>query len=1185
MKLKPLSSLLLYGVLLTSSHLAIASPGALEQSPLYVGPAVESNIMILSDDSGSMDWEIMSRDLANGGRFTATQPDGTDPGNGGSVKHRDANDDGTADCTFADSYSSDGYIYGVEFGSNTYTDNSSDCHTADDEAWRFRNSDFNPLYFDPNKTYLPWAGVNSSGVAYTDADITNAPNDPYNPTERIDLTRHNSDWAGSPSVRRTSDRDEDTVADGFRYYTWSDAVADGGDDDGNFDNGEETEYLIKDQDAATQQNFANWFTYHRSREFVAKYAISRSLQETTGVRIGYGTINGNSGVGVEIASMNVDPSVGNKRTLFNHLFSTNSASGTPLRGNLRNVGRYFECVTGNFFGVSGTDCPILPASDFGMCQKNFTIMMTDGFYNGSSPSVGNTDTDGTGDYDGGDYADSHSNTLADVAMHYYERDLATGLNDEVPAAGLDNAPHQHMTTYTVAFGVTGTLDPDGTKTPGDASDTDPSDAGFSWPNPNTDEKKIDDLWHTAFNGRGDFFSAQDPTALINAIQAAVVSASKGSSSASAVAFNSSKIESNSTSYQAIFNPADNWKGELVATAINIDGTLATTPSWNAGDLLNNKSPASRQIITYKVDTVTPANSTGIPFRILANLSTSQQADLNRGPAAADGNGQARLDYLRGDRSNESTGLLFRDRTNVLGDLVNSNPVYVGKTHANYPDIAPFPATTGNLYSEFKTAQASRAGVVYVGANDGMLHAFRESDGEEIFAYVPNAVFSSNNNEGLHYLTDTGYSHRYYVDLSPTIADAYINSAWRTILIGGTGAGGRGIFALDVTNPTTLTSAETNAASIIQWEFTSDDDADFGYVTGKPTIAKMENGRWAVIVSNGYNSTGTGNAMLFIIYLDGGQDGEWTLGTDYFKIDTKVGGVGAALNGLSTPIVIDTDKNLLVDRAYAGDLKGNLWAFDLSDDATSNPAWEVAYRQGANNPKPLFTATDGGGIAQPITSRPNVKRQSEIAGSPSNAPNLMVYFGTGQYIVAGDKTSTTTQTFYGVWDKGTKELDRSTFLEQTVDTTNSTTENRVLTNNAINYGSSHNGWYFDLPISGERVTINPVLRGKVLIYATLIPGSELCQPQGDGSIMAVSPVNGGRLDFIAFDVNNDGVIDANDQVNGYNPSSYRVGGIPGGLGTIGDMLMVTNDDAQITSTRFNYGTTNNEGRLSWQEITR
>ncbi len=1156
----------------------LAAPGTLDQAPLYVGPAVEPNIVILSDDSGSMDWEIMSRDLANSGRFTATQPDGTDPGTAGSVKHRDDDDDGTADCTFADSFSSDGYIYGVEFDSNSYfdmTDAGHDCRTADDEAWRFRNSDFNPLYFDPTKTYEPWKGANISGTPYANASIIKAPNDPYNPTEWINLTVHNSNLNGS-TARNASDRNSDLIADGFRYYTWSDT-----DGDAEFDNGEETPYLIKNQDAATQQNFANWFTYHRSREFVAKYAISKAVEGMTGVRLGYGTINNNSGVNIKVASMNIDPSVGNKKALYDKLFQTDSTGLTPLRENLRNVGRYYECVAGNFYGVSGADCPILPAADFGQCQKNFTILMTDGFYNGSSPSVGNTDTDGADDFDGGNYADALSDTLADVAMDFYERDLRP-LANEVPASGIDTATHQHMTTFTVAFGVTGDLDPDGTRTPSDATDTDPADAAFSWPTSTTSNaSKIDDLWHAAFNGRGAFFSAQDPDALISAINSAVESASKGTSSSAAVAFNTTSLDTDSVVYQALFNPTEDWKGELIATQLNADGSIASSPYWNAGDQLNDKAHASREIITYKV-AATPADSAGVSFKVLADLSTTQQADLNMGPSGADSNGQARLDYLRGDRSNESNGLLFRDRTNVLGDIVHSNPVFVGKPQMNYPDHnsnAAFGDAT-NYYSDFKITNTSRTGLIYIGANDGMLHAFHEDTGNEVFAYIPNMLFSNASGAGLHYLTDPGYTHRYYVDLSPTVSDVFFTrnsvAAWRTVVVGGLRAGGRGLFALDVTNPTALANADANADDIVLWEFTGDDDADLGYTMSKPTIAMMENDKWGVVFGNGYNGSGDGEAKLFILYLDQGLDGEW-VAADYEKITTTFGTV-AVPNGLSTPQLVDIDGNGKVDRAYAGDLEGNLWAFDLS--SSSSAQWKIAYKQGPN-PKPLFTATDAGGTAQPITSKPVVATQLQDTTNPGD-PNLMIFFGTGQYIVNADKTSTGSQTFYGIWDHNSKELSRSDLLEQTF-TADTTSENRVVTDTAITYGTNH-GWFIDLPTTGERMVVNPKIRGKYVFFNTLIPGLELCVPEGSGWVMAVQQENGGQPDEPIFDINNDGVIDANDQINGNNPSGFKLDGIPAASTFLGDVMYTPNDEGNIDARKISVGGGGGGGRLSWQEIT-
>jgi len=279
-----------------------------------------------------MDWEVMSKDTVKGGRFASNQPDGTNVDVGANpVKHRDANESGTADCGFNNGTFS-GYLYGVEFGSNTYGDNGADCNTADDEAWRFRNNDFNPLYYNPNATYMPWSGTNTDGTTFGNISVTAAPDDPFlTPAGQrtIDLTTNNSNFTGGFNGRTTSDRDADGNPDGFRYYTYTD------DGDGIFENGEQTEVKIRNQSTTVQQNFANWFSYYRSREFVAKAAYGQLIAQSNNVRMGLATINDNGGVKLQIAEMNADPESGNKKALLDRLYSINSASGTPLRRSLR----------------------------------------------------------------------------------------------------------------------------------------------------------------------------------------------------------------------------------------------------------------------------------------------------------------------------------------------------------------------------------------------------------------------------------------------------------------------------------------------------------------------------------------------------------------------------------------------------------------------------------------------------------------------------------------------------------------------------------------------------------------------------------------------------------------------------------------------------------------------------------
>lgn len=1139
-------------------HQALAAPGTLSQIPLYVGPTVEPNIFFLTDDSGSMDWSLMT------------------PENDGVV-----------------------YLTGLPYyyalpapGNDFFWVVVSEEYERDDlgiaapglGVWRARNHDYNKVYYNPEITYTPWIGLDNGGAAFTDADPVAAPVDPFDASAgTVDLTdsstSFSTDYPGESFF---------TISDYYpaRYYTWTDSDSDGVVDPGD------AHTLVEITDSATNmtstppaaytggpnrtdcaaapvctyaeeiQNFANWFSYYRSRELASKNAITAATYDLTGVRIGYGAIN-NSGVNIGVASMNLEPTSGNKKALFDKVYETLPFGSTPVRSKLHEVGLYYECESGNLLGASGSDCPILPAADAGMCQKNFAILMTDGFYNGSSPGITAANTDGDGDtaFDGGAYGDSHNYTLADVAMDYYERDLAPSLNDEVPVwqGSKDQASHQHMTTYTVAFGVSGTLDPEA---------DDPTAGGFSWPNPSSgNAEKIDDLWHAAYNGRGEFYSAQDPASLTEGLKSAFADASRGQSSSASVAFNTTSLDTGSLVFQARFNPSDNWKGELLATSLALDGTLSNL-AWNSGDQLNAQSPSSRVIVTYD-------GTNGVAFNTLGDLSAAQQADLNMGPSGSpDGLGQARIDYLRGDRTDEGAGNNFRVRTNVLGDIVYSNPVYVGKAQSGYEDD---PSFGDGMYSSFKTTHASRPGVIYIGANDGMLHGFWEADGTEAMAYMPNMIFSDQSKKGLHYLTDPTYEHRYYVDLSPTVGDAYVGGAWKTVLIGGYRGGERGLFALDVTDPASF--SEVNANNMVMWEFTSDDDNGMGHSFSKPTIALMENDKWAAVFGNGYNDLGDGQAKLYIVYLEDGVDGSWGAG-DYVVLSTGAGSTGDR-NGLSTPALIDNDGNGKADRVYAGDLQGNLWAFDLSD--TNDNQWDIAYKQGSTY-KPLFNASVSG-TAQPITSKPVVARNPGVATSSSNEPNLLVFFGTGQYMVNGDKANTDTQTFYGVWDDGTAASqlphDRSDLVAQTLEAS-STADIRVPTDNAVNY-SAKAGWQFDLPTSGERVVVDPKIRGDYVFFNTLIPDSNTCNSQGYGWLMALKLLNGGRPDDPVFDVNNDGVVDDGDELGGDAPGGVRLDGIPAGSNFLDDVMYTPDDEGNIDVRKIDAGDMPTAGRRSWREV--
>jgi len=454
----------------------------------------------------------------------------------------------------------------------------------------------------------------------------------------------------------------------------------------------------------------------------------------------------------------------------------------------------------------------------------------------------------------------------------------------------------------------------------------------------------------------------------------------------------------------------------------------------------------------------------------------------------------------------------------MSDTGHAGPVYVAAPNLAWPNAAPFPTASGQTYSDYKAgAAASRDPVVYMPANDGTIHGFRESDGKEVLAYIPNSVYSTAANAGLHYLTNPSYQHIYYNDLTPTISDVYANlgsgTQWHTILVGGNRGGARGIYALDVTDPGDF--SEANADDIVLWEFTNADDADMNYSFSRPQIALANNGKWVAIFGNGYDEGNAtdGDAKLFILDLEGGLDGDWSDSGDVIKLDTGKGSSGNP-NGLSSPTLADLDGNGTVDRVYAGDLRGNMHVFDLS--SATPGSWSTAR---------LFD----GSSSRPVTAAPAIAKHPTMADATGNAPNVMVYFGSGQFLTQSDIADTGTERFHGVWDRGDDELDSGDLVEQTFDGNFS---ERVITNNNVDYASgADHGWYFDLDVSGERSISRPVVRGSVVFFNSYVPTASPCAADGYGYRYAVRLDTGGSPDEVQIDANEDGDINDSDKATG------------------------------------------------------
>jgi len=640
---------------------------------------------------------------------------------------------------------------------------------------------------------------------------------------------------------------------------------------------------------------------------------------------------------------------------------------------------------------------------------------------------------------------------------------------------------------------------------------------------------------------------------VSAILDAVAGGIAQSGSAAAVSFSTASLTEGSQLYQSHFNAKD-WSGDVVAYELDDNGSLGDR-AWSAAEKLDSTDPASRVMMTQGIS---QGVADGVPLQ-WSSLTSAQQQDLrteSNGSTGATSSGIARLNYLRGDRTNEGTGLGFRYRGprrkdpkgkwmgGRLGDIWHSSAIYVGKPNRPWPDSGGgFPEDA--KYSAFASDKSGRTPMVYVGANDGFLHGFRASDGKELIAYAPSNLFSNSISAGYHRLTDPNFNHNnLYVDGTPTISDAWFRSTstdsatWHTVLIGTEGSGGRGLFALDITNPDSTAFRESNAANVVLWEFTNSHDSHLGYTYSRPTVALMNNGRWAVISGNGLDDTATdstgGQSQLFIIYLDGGIDGTWTEGSDFLRISTGSGSTGNR-NGLFDPATIDLDGNGTADRVYAGDLKGNLWAFDLS--STSQDGWGIAHSS-----NPLFT----GQANQPITVKPTVIRHPTIDNGTD--PNLMVLFGTGQFLADADKTLRYSQSFYGVWDNGTGGLTRSNLAAQSF-VLNSDSAGRVTVSNlevkyATTTGRQH-GWYIDLPDAGERVVSEALVRDGIVYFNTIIPEISVCASGGSGWEMSVKVENGGSPDDAVFDFDKDGEV-----LKGKGGDSYTVVGDDGSESTVG-----------------------------------
>ena len=1090
-----------------------------------------------------------------------------------------------------------------------------------DDLKRATSASVNKIYYDPTVTYTP--AVDANGASLGDATFTAAWNDGFNQggsttnlSNDFEPPWHRGVYFSVYNITNSSY----SGAAFYHVYDSSNVGCTGTVDDNTCYDKVVVSSTSGPGNTDERTNFANWYSYYRYRQNLAKTAASRAFSQLSGAtRVAYQALNSSTTLGT------LQPLSGTNRTdFFNWIYDVPANGGTALRYAFKRAGEKFS--TDEAYekepGVSGT-----PTYS---CRQNFHFAFTDGEWNGAGSNV--TFLNGvnyTDNYDGGNsinitlpetvngvsnyiprspYSDANGKYLGDIALYFWANDLSNLTND-VPQYIIDKSDYdsdgdtddddifwnpknnpatwQHMVSFTIGFGVAGNL-----AFPADYDAL--VDGTQSW-----GSNVVDDLWHAAINSRGDYFSASDPDQLVNSFASVLAAIDARSGSSSAVATTSSQYQTGTNLFQAIYDPST-WAGDLVARDV-----VTLAQQWSAATVLAQQIDGTiaspRVIITN--------NGGGVPFQ-WADISASQKLALQDGGVVADG--QSRLAYLRGDASDEQkNGGSFRNRVSALGDIVHSDPFFLP------PPGAPLFFWPDNLesvaYSSFVAGKSGRMDMVLFGGNDGMLHIVNASNGREILGYVPGPVIAN-----LSKLTDPTYSHKFYVDQAIQIMDVFYGGAWHTVGIGGLGKGGQGIYALDLTNPSTF--LESNAANIVMWEFTDANDADLGYSYTRPQMFKMNNDKWMVVFGNGHsnteadgNASANGDALLFLLDIENGGQGSPVV---KFKLSTETGtaedptGLGRA-NRLTDIVALDKNEDYKVDLFYAGDLFGNVWKFDVSSSTTSQ--WEVV--KAGNSPTPLFTATDESGNPQPITVAPIVQYHSKQRGQ-------MVYVGTGKYLETSDTSDTSIQTIYGIWDRddsGIDTIERRHLLEQKILESNysqfTQTNARLTTDNGMSWYDGNNlpngnppteflGWYMDLidtegadanVAKGERIVDDLYVSGERLEFITLIPSTNPCVGGGESWLFALNAMTGSRfISTTPWDYNSDGRYDTDDKVNydagqiwgsGINfktPQRFRKTKLLKPGSDCQEINILNNSDGSITTVTGNC-IGNSYGRRSWRQI--
>ena len=913
-------------------------------------------------------------------------------------------------------------------------------------------------------------------------------------------------------------------------------------------------------------------------------------------------------------------------------------SGTPSHKMMYQAYNYMK--VGKSINSPWASDPGKKAEPYLGCRRSYHIFLTDGGWNGYAASELPREIDNSNFTlpDGTAYSTTSNQTnvyrgatkdlLADWAMKGWAEDLQTDIPNDLKPSTTDGVPStetygsvllqrywnpkhnpatwQHLVNYTIGYGVSAytwpsapvwsSADDDNYGAGGDFSKL--VTGAVKWvptTMANLNANNPAELWHMAINSRGKFYPTGPgrqyslKSAFTSILQDIELqnTADITSMTGSATSIARSSLKSFSAGYEP-----KRWSGYVKSYLINTSGAASADPDWGTTGpgsqaTTADKLDARASIADRLILTTNDATNKGVSFEWetgTTKLSAAQKALLN-----ADSKGQDRVNFLRGDRTNEgeTASKPFRIRDSRHGDVINSGVWYIDAPVSNYS----FPG-----YGAFASSQANRLPMIYVGANDGMLHGFSAVNGEEKIAFIPKAVIPELKN-----LSAANYKHQYFVDGSPFSGDVDLadksapgyTSNWKTMLFGSLGAGGKGYFILDITSPGTKSApssgqfAKVNAESLVVLDktihpstaiATGSIDEDIGHIFQAPVLddtntfkasqfSLMNDGRWAVIFGNGYNSKNE-QPVLLIQYLDGAKELKKIVATGTLKATTPTS-VDVIGNGLSAPKPVDINSDGMVDVVYAGDLKGNLWKFDLSSTSASN--WKVANWGTASLCDwqtavcyPLFTAKDAAGNRQPISAPPTVKANDRGAGG------MMVAFGTGVNLTDDDRSSSAVQSMYAIQDNTRYKIvsgrvsidssvtpkavlsDKSELVAQTVIEAHAGAGVSTgsgffkLSDNDVNYdeakGTVKRGWYFDFPKSGERVLKQIFFYdgSNILAIASTQPAyggngsstEESCEPAGTPEktyLTLMNIMDGKRPSVQVMDQNGDGLYNADDNL--------------------------------------------------------